>query len=211
MATKWGEVKGGDTVAVFGCGPVGLMAIKSAWLKGAARVIALDIEDYRLNIAKSVCSAEIINVKDNEYWLEEIRQMTGGRGTDVAIDAVGMEADRSFLDRVATVIRFEKGTINALRMCLSAVRRGGIVSVVGVYGYPYDNFPWHQIFEKGLTIRAGQAPVHSVIDELESWVIEGKVRLDDIISHRLPLSQASHAYEIFNEKKDNCVKVVLKP
>jgi S-(hydroxymethyl)glutathione dehydrogenase/alcohol dehydrogenase len=210
-AVKWGEIKGGETVAVFGCGPVGLMAIKSAWLMGAERVIAFDIEDYRLNIAKSVCSAEIINVKDNENWLEEIRNMTGGRGADVVIDAVGMEADRSFLDRVASVIRFEKGTINALRMALSAVRRGGIVSVVGVYGYPYDNFPWHQIFDKGLTIKAGQAPVHAFIDELVQWVEDGKIKLDDIISHRLPLSEVSHAYDIFNEKKDNCVKVVLKP
>jgi S-(hydroxymethyl)glutathione dehydrogenase / alcohol dehydrogenase len=210
-AVKWGDLKGGETVAVFGCGPVGLMAIKAAWLMGAGRVIALDIEDYRLNIAKSVCSAEIINVKDNDGWLEEIRQATGGRGADVVIDAVGMEADRSFLDRVASVIRLEKGTINALRMCLSAVRRGGIVSVVGVYGYPYDNFPWHQIFDKGLTIRAGQAPVQAFIDELVGWVEEGKIKLDDIISHRLPLSQASHAYDIFNDKKDNCVKVVLKP
>jgi S-(hydroxymethyl)glutathione dehydrogenase / alcohol dehydrogenase len=210
-AVKWGELKGGETVAVFGCGPVGLMAIKCAWLMGAERVIALDIEDYRLTMARSVCSADIINVKDNDGWLEEIRQITGGRGADVVIDAVGMEADRSFLDRVASVIRFEKGTINALRMALSAVRRGGTVSVVGVYGYPYDNFPWHQIFDKGLTIRAGQAPVQAFIDELVQWVEQGKIKLDDIITHTIPLSQAAHGYEIFNEKKDNCVKVVLKP
>ena len=105
----------------------------------------------------------------------------------------------------------EKGTINALRMCLSAVRRGGTVSVVGVYGYPYDNFPWHQIFDKGLTIRAGQAPAHTYIDELSRWVEDGKIKLDDIITHRLPLSQAAHAYDIFNKKQDNCVKVILKP
>jgi S-(hydroxymethyl)glutathione dehydrogenase / alcohol dehydrogenase len=105
----------------------------------------------------------------------------------------------------------EKGTINALKMCLSAVRRGGFVSVVGVYGYPYDNFPWYQIFEKGIGIRAGQAPVHTYIDELESYVVDGKVKLDDIITHKLPLSEAAHAYQIFNDKKDDCVKVVLKP
>lgn len=210
-AVDWGEVKGGETVAVFGCGPVGLMAMKVAWLRGAARVIAFDIEDYRLKMAATVCSAEVINVKDNENWLQELRGMTNGRGADVVIDAVGMEADRTFLDRVASVVRFGKGTINALRMALSAVRRGGIVSVVGVYGYPYDNFPWHQIFDKGLTVRAGQAPVHKYIDELLKYLEDGKIRLDDIITHRLPLSEASHGYNIFNEKKDDCVKVVLKP
>jgi S-(hydroxymethyl)glutathione dehydrogenase/alcohol dehydrogenase len=210
-AIDWAGVKGGETVAVFGCGPVGLMAMKSAWLRGAKRVIGLDIEDYRLVKAKQVCAAETINVKDNKDAIEEIRSMTNGRGADVVVDAVGMEADRSFLDRVASVIRLEKGTINALRMCLSAVRRGGFVSVVGVYGYPYDNFPWYQIFEKGLTIRAGQVPVQAYIDELESYVLDGKIRLDDVISHKLPLSQAAHAYEIFNDKKDDCVKCVLKP
>jgi alcohol dehydrogenase len=96
-------------------------------------------------------------------------------------------------------------------MALSAVRRGGFVSVVGVYGYPYDNFPWHQIFEKGLTVRAGQVPVQAYIDELASHVIDGKIRLDDVISHKLPLSEAAHAYKIFNDKKDDCVKCILKP
>lgn len=210
-AVEWGGVKGGETVAVFGCGPVGLMAMKVAWLKGASKVIALDIEDYRLTMAKNVCSAEIINIKDNDTAIEEIRNMTNGRGADVVIDAVGMEADRSFLDRVASVIRFEKGTINALRMCFSAVRRGGTVSVVGVYGYPYDNFPLHQIFDKGLTIRTGQAHAQAHVDELQSWVEQGKIRLDDIITHTLPLSEAPRAYDVFNKKEDNCVKVVLKP
>ena len=104
-----------------------------------------------------------------------------------------------------------KGTINALRMCFSAVRRGGIVSVVGVYGTPFDNFPWHQIFDKGLTIKTGQAPVQFFVDELYGWVDQGKIVLDDIITHTLPLEQASYAYDIFNKKEDNCVKVVLKP
>jgi S-(hydroxymethyl)glutathione dehydrogenase/alcohol dehydrogenase len=122
-----------------------------------------------------------------------------------------MEADRSILDRVASVIHMEKGTINALKMCLSAVRRGGTVSILGVYGYPYDNFPISQIFDKGITIRSGQAPVHKYIDTLIKLVEERKIKLDDIITHRLPLDQAEHAYKIFNDKEDNCVKVVLKP
>lgn len=211
-AVENANIKGGETVAVFGSGPVGLMAQKAAWLKGAGRVIAIDIEHYRLDMAKRVCNSEIINVKDaREDTIAQIRDMTGGRGADVCIDAVGMEADRSFLDRVASVIRFEKGTINALRMCLSAVRRGGTVSVVGVYGYPYDNFPLGQLFDKGIKLVGGQARVQVYIDELMQLVAERKISLDDIISHRLPLKDVPHAYEIFNEKKDNCVKVILTP
>ncbi len=209
---NWAGVKGGETVAVFGCGPVGLMAMKSAWLRGAKRVIGLDIQQYRLDMAKKAAQAETILVKDDgEDAIKMIREMTGGRGADVVIDAVGMEADRDFLDRVKSVIRLEKGTINALRMCLSAVRRGGHVSVLGVYGYPYDNFPLHQLFNKGIHMHLGQAPAHKYIDQLSKWIEEGKLKTDDIITHRLPLTKAAHGYDIFNKKEDNCVKVVLKP
>lgn len=207
---EWANLKGGETVAVFGCGPVGLMAQKTAWLKGASRVIGLDVEDYRLKTAKEVCKSETINAKDS-HAIQKIREMTGGRGADVVVDAVGMEADRSLLDRVASVVRLEKGTINALRMCLDAVRRGGMVSIVGVYGMNYDNFPLAQIFEKGLTLRAGQVTVQKYIDHLITLVREEKIILNDIISHRLPLEDAERAYTIFNKKEDNCVKVVLKP
>lgn len=209
-AIDWANVKGGETVAVFGCGPVGLMAQKVAWLKGASRVIGLDLLDYRLEMARRVCKSETINIKDKN-WLEFLRDMTKGRGADVCVDAAGMEADRSFLDKAASIIRVEKGTINALKMACSAARRGGFISIVGVYGYNYDNFPIAQIFDKGLTLKAGQAPVHNYIDELIQWVVDGKIKLDDIITHRLPLSKAAYAYDIFNNKEDNCVKVVLKP
>lgn len=209
-AIDWAGVKGGETVAVFGCGPVGLMAQKSAWLRGAKRVIGLDLEDYRLEIARTTCKSEVINIKKTDP-VQAIREMTGGRGADVVVDAVGMEADKDIIDRVKSVINFEKGTINALKMCLSAVRRGGFVSVVGVYGVPYDNFPWGQIFDKGLRLAAGQAPAHKYIDELLALIENKTIKADDIISHVLPLDQASHAYDIFNKKKDNCVKVVLKP
>ncbi|HEX3006524.1 MAG TPA: zinc-dependent alcohol dehydrogenase [Bacteroidales bacterium] len=209
-AVDWAGIKGGETVAVFGCGPVGLMAQKVAWARGASRVFALDLLDYRLEMAMKACNSETINIKENDA-IEVLRNLNQGRGPDVCIDAVGMEADRSFLDKAASIIRFEKGTINALRMACSSVRRGGFVSIVGVYGYNYDNFPIAQIFDKGLTIRAGQAPVQAYIDELVSWVVNGKIKLDDIITHKLPLSEASHAYDIFNNKEDNCVKVILKP
>ena len=207
----WAQMQGGETVAVFGCGPVGLMTQKVAWLKGASKVIALDVEDYRLSMSKKICNTETINAKNKKSAIERIRELTNGRGADVCVDAVGMEADRSLLDRMASVVHLEKGTINALKMCLSAVRRGGTVSILGVYGNPYDNFPISQIFDKAITIRCGQAPVHKYIDMLFNLVKEKRVILDDIITHRLPLEEAEHAYKIFNDKKDKCVKVVLKP
>lgn len=207
----WAQMKGGETVAVFGCGPVGLMAQKVAWLKGASKVIALDVEEYRLEMSKKVANTETINAVFRKDAVEQVRELTGGRGADICVDAVGMEADRSLLDKAANIIRMEKGSINALKMCFSAVRRGGTVSILGVYGYPYDNFPISQIFDKGITIRSGQAPVHNYIDMLMKLVQDRKIVLDDIITHRLPLDQAEHAYQIFNNKEDGCVKVVLKP
>ena len=207
---EWAGVKGGETVAVFGCGPVGLMAQKCAWIRGAERVIGLDIEPYRLEMAERSAKAEVIDAKESDP-VEAIRALTDGRGADVCIDAVGMEAERSLLDKAKNVLHMEMGTINVLRMCFSAVRRGGAVSILGVYGMPYDNFPIGQIFDKGLKIYSGQALVHRYIDELISWLENDRIRLNDIITHRLPLAEAPHGYEIFNEKKDNCVKIVLSP
>jgi S-(hydroxymethyl)glutathione dehydrogenase/alcohol dehydrogenase len=209
-AIDWAQLKGGESVAVFGCGPVGLMAQKAAWLKGASQVIALDVQDYRLEMSRGLHKTEVINAND-KHAVDKIRKLTGGRGADVCVDAVGMEADHSMWDKVGNIFHLQMGYINALLMAFDAVRRGGTVSIVGVYGYPYDNFPLHQIFDKGLHIFSGQAPVHKYIDQLIELVVAGKVKLNDIITHRLPLSDAPKAYEIFNEKKDNCVKVVLKP
>jgi alcohol dehydrogenase len=127
------------------------------------------------------------------------------------VDAVGYEPERDVLDRVKAVVNFEKGSMKVLEDCFRAVRRNGTVTIVGVYASPYDNFPVHRMFDKGITIRQGQAPVHRYIDHLIALVANGKVVLDDIISHTLPLSEAAHAYQIFNKKEDDCVKVVLKP
>jgi S-(hydroxymethyl)glutathione dehydrogenase/alcohol dehydrogenase len=209
-AIDWAKLKGGETVAIFGSGPVGLMAQKAAWLKGAGRVIAVDILDYRLAKAREVNNVEIINAH-NQDPIEVIRQMTNGRGADVCVDAVGLEADRSFLDKVKAAINFEKGTIGVLENCIKAVRRGGTVTVVGVYGTPFDNFPIHRIFDKGIIMQFGQAPVHKYIDELVGLVENGKVVLNDILTHTLPLSRVTEAYDMFKKKEDNCVKVILKP
>lgn len=206
----WAGVKGGETVAVFGCGPVGIMAQKSAWLRGAKRVIGVDIQEYRLATARRTANAEPINA-DTTDAVEAIRDMTGGRGADVCVDAVGMEADRSIAHKLGNIWRGEVGSIKGLKLCISAVRRGGWVTVLGVYGVPYDNFPLGQIFDKGILMAFGQAPAQKHIDTLIGHLERREIKLDDIISHRLPLAEAPHGYEIFNEKKDECVKVVLKP
>lgn len=212
-AIDWAEPRGGETVAVFGCGPVGLMAQKVAWLRGASRVIGIDIQPYRLDAARRTARSETLNaaeMKETEV-VQAIRDLTEGRGADICVDAVGMEADRNLLDKLSNVVHAQAGSIKALKTAISAVRRGGRVIVVGVYGMPYDNFPLGQIFDKGIAMRFGQSTPQRDIDELLTWVEQGKVRLDDIISHTLPLAEAPHGYEIFDKKEDGCVKVVLKP
>jgi S-(hydroxymethyl)glutathione dehydrogenase / alcohol dehydrogenase len=209
-ACEWGKIKDGDVVVVFGCGPVGIMAMKSAWLHGAGRVIGVDIYEYRLAKARETAKVETINGAEMDP-IEIIREMTGGYGADVCIDAVGMEADRSTLESIKNVFQMQQGSIKVLENCFDAVRRGGNVSIVGVYGYPYSNFPLQKMFEKNIQVRGGQAWVQNYIDHLLALQQQGKVVLDDIITHTVPLSEASKMYEIFNEKKDNCVKVVLKP
>ena len=208
-AIDWANLQGGETVAVFGCGPVGLMAMKSAWLKGAKRVIGIDHEEYRLEKARKTANAETIN--SSQDVVSMIREMTQGRGADVCVDAVGMEAHRNILEKANAAVHGEVGTMKVIQNACSAVKRGGIVTVVGVYGVDYSHFPLAQMFDKGLTLKMGQAPVHKYIDHLEKLVEEKKVILDDIITHTLPLAEAEKGYQIFNDKKDNCVKVVLKP
>ncbi|MCA8831530.1 zinc-dependent alcohol dehydrogenase [Hymenobacter pini] len=207
----WGNVQGGEIVAIFGSGPVGIMAAKSAWLRGAARVIIVDTLQYRLDKARQSARVETILWENAKDVVEQIREMSGGRGADVCVEAVGFEPDRSLLDRAKAVVNFEKGSPKVLEACMSAVRRGGTVSVLGVYTTPFDNFPISQFFDKGIHLIGGQAPAQKHIDKLLQYVIDGKVVLDDIITHRLPLSEAAHGYDIFRHKKDNCVKVVLKP
>lgn len=208
----WGALKGGETVAIFGAGPVGIMAAKSAWLRSAGRVIVIDTVQYRLDKAAATAQCETILWQDGaKDVISQIRAATHGRGADLCVDAVGFEPDRNLLDKAKAVINFEKGSVKVLEACMSAVRRGGTVSVLGVYPALYDNFPVGQFFDKGIILKGGQAPAQKHIDKLLKYVQEGKVKLDDIITHRLPLTQIEHAYEIFKKKEDNCVKVVLDP
>lgn len=207
---EWGNLKGGETVAIFGSGPVGLMAQKSAWIQGAGRVIAIDPVPYRLERAKRVNNVETLNPNEVDV-VDVIRSMTEGRGADLCVDAVGMEAQRTVLDKAKAAFNLEKGTDSVLETCFRAVRRGGMVTVVGVYGTPFDNYPLGRIFDKGLQVRYGQSQVHKNIDYLLDLVVQGKVVLDDIISHVLPLADISRGYDIFKNKEDDCTKVILKP
>jgi len=208
-AAKWCGLECGETVAVFGCGPVGLMAIKSAKLQGASRVIAVDVLEYRLALARKISGCETLNY-DKVDVVEALREMTEGRGPDACIDAVGMEAEHGYLESAANVLRAQVGTIKVLKTAMRAVRRGGRISCVGVYGADVD-FPLGQLFDKGLLIRGGQAPAHKYIDELMGLVSEGKITAADIVTHRWPLEEGPKLFDIFNDKKDGCVKTLLKP
>lgn len=207
---RWAELKPGETVAVIGCGPVGLMALKLARMMGAAQTIGVDILPYRLETACRTAAAEVVNASEADP-IERIRELTQGRGADVVIEAVGMEVDRSLLQKIANVAHLQRGSITAVELAFRAARRSGRVSILGVYGTTYDNFPLGQWIDKGLRVQCGQATVHNFIDELMEMVVSGKFAADDIITHRLPLDQAPNGYSIFNKKQENCTKVVLNP
>lgn len=209
-AAEWCEIQAGDTVAVFGCGPVGLMAMKAARLMGAEQIIAVDPLEYRRKLASRVARAIPVDPGRSDA-VEEIRRLTGGRGADAAIDAVGLEAEHGPVQSLANVAHLTVGSINALKAAISAARRGGAVSVIGVYAAPPRDFPLDILFDKGLRLRCGQAPVQPKIDMLMGLVAEGKLGAKDIVTHRLKLSDGPAAYKMFNDKKDGVVKVILKP
>ena len=214
MAAENCNIQPGDTVAVWGCGPVGQFAIKSAFLLGAERVIAIDRIPERLQMAKEQCGAEIINYEEVDAG-EAVKEMTGGRGPDSCIDAVGMEAHgtdaMALYDKAKQAVRLETDRPTALRQVLLACRKGGHVSLAGVYGGFLDKIPFGAAFNKGLTMKMGQTHVHRYVQPLLELIEQGQVDPSFVITHKLSLDQASHGYEIFKNKKDNCIKVVLKP
>jgi S-(hydroxymethyl)glutathione dehydrogenase/alcohol dehydrogenase len=204
------ELKGGETVAVFGCGPVGLMAMKAARLQGAGRVIAVDVVNYRREAARSVAGAELVD-PDAGDPVETIRRMTDGRGADACIDAVGMEAEHGFRETFSNVLHLQVGTSRVLRTAIAAARRGGAVSVIGMYEAHSGDFPLNEVLEKGLRLHGGLAPVHACIDKLLDLVAAGRLSAEDLVTHRLPLYEGPDAYRVFNNKSDECLKIVLKP
>jgi S-(hydroxymethyl)glutathione dehydrogenase / alcohol dehydrogenase len=209
-AAEWCELKGGETVAVFGCGPVGLAAMKSARLQGADRILAVDVAPYRREAARRLAGAEPVDT-GAEGAVETIRRMTGGRGADACIDAAGMEAEHGLRESVSNVLHLQVGTIQVLRAAIGAVRRGGVVSVIGAYASPAADFPIDEVFEKGLRLRGGLAPVQARIDKLLELVGAGLITGDDLVTHRLPLGEGPDAYRVCNDKSDECLKMILRP
>jgi threonine dehydrogenase-like Zn-dependent dehydrogenase len=214
MAAENCDIEPGDTVAVWGCGPVGQFAIKSAYMLGAERVIAIDQVPERLRLAELEGKAETLDFAD-EYIFDKLKEMTGGRGPDRCIDAVGMEAHGTspdaLLDRVKAAAFLATDRPHALRQAIDACRKGGTVSVPGVYGGFVDKFPMGAVVNKALTIKSGQTHMHKYMRPLLERIQNGEIDPSFIITHRLPLEEAPHGYEIFKHKEDNCIKVVLKP
>lgn len=203
-------VKDGDTVVVFGCGPVGLLAQKFSWLKGAKRVIAVDYIDYRLQHAKKHNNVETVNFEQHEHTGEYLKELTKG-GADVVIDAVGMDGKMTPMEYVGTGLKLQGGSLSPLVMATQAVRKGGTIQVTGVYGGRYNAFPLGDIFQRNVNLRTGQAPVIHYMPFLHDLFSEGKVNPSDIVTHVLPLSEAEKGYEYFDTRTDNCIKVILKP
>lgn len=214
MAAENCNIQPGDTVAVWGCGPVGQFAIKSAYMLGADRVIAIDRIPERLQMAKEQCKAEVLNYEELDVG-EALKEMTGGRGPDSCIDAVGMEAHgtdaMAFYDKAKQAVRLETDRPTALRQVLVACRKGGHVSLAGVYGGFLDKVPMGAAFNKGLTFKMGQTHVHRYLRPLLERVQNGDIDPSFVITHKMSLQDAPTGYEIFKHKKDNCIKVVLKP
>ena len=213
MAAENADIEEGDTVAVWGCGPVGQFAIRSAYMLGAARVIAIDRFPERLQMAKQG-KAEVINYEEVDAG-EALKEMTGGRGPDRCIDAVGMEAHgtdaMAFYDEVKKGVKLETGSPTALRQAIVACRKGGTVSIPGVYGGFVDKVPLGAIVNKALTLRSGQTHVQRYLQPLLERIQQGDIDPSFVISHHMSIDEAPRGYKIFRDKEDNCTKVVLKP
>jgi S-(hydroxymethyl)glutathione dehydrogenase/alcohol dehydrogenase len=205
-----GGVKPGDTVVVLGCGPVGLLAQKWAAFKGAKRIIAVDYINYRLEHAKKYNGVEVLNFQDYDNTGEYIKEITHG-GADVVIDCVGMDGKMTVVEMVETALKLQGGSKSAIEIATQAVRKCGTVVLVGVYGMRYNNFPLGDFFARNITLKMGQCPAHAYVIPILDLIKSGRFDATDIITHKLPLDKGEHAYEIFDEKMDNCIKVVLKP
>jgi threonine dehydrogenase-like Zn-dependent dehydrogenase len=217
MGAELCDIRGGEVIAVFGAGPVGQFAIASAVMLGAEQVIAVDSLEYRLEMARNRAGATAtINFSEDPDVVEQLKEMTGGRGPDAVIDAVGMEAAHGHgalhaLERVKQAGRSETDRGHALRDAILACRPGGTVSVMGVYGGVMDKFPTGALMNKGLQLRTGQCHVQRYLEPLYERIRSGDIDPSFIVTHELGLDDAPNAYETFKHKEDDCVKVVLKP
>lgn len=203
-----------ETVAVFGCGPVGQFTIKSLFLLGAKRVIAIDKVPERLKMAEE-SGAETVNADEDKDIVQKLKDMTDGKGPDAVVDAVGMEASGAdatdLYDKAKQAIKLETDRPIVLRLAIQACRKGGVVSIPGVYGGFVDKIPMGAFMNKALTAYTGQTHVQRYLPTLYDLITSGKIDPEFVITHRLPLEEAPDAYKIFRDKKDNCIKVVLDP
>jgi len=214
MAAEACEIKPGAVVAVWGCGPVGLFAIQSAYLLGAERVIGIDRFPERLRMAREKVKAETLDYEEVDV-ATALKEMTGGRGPDACIDAVGMEAHgMGFMgayDRVKQALAVETDRPIALRQALMACRNGGVVSIPGVYGGFLDKVPMGSVMNRSLTIKTGQTHVQRYMKPLLDRIQKGEIDPTFVITHTLPLDDAPYGFDIFCNKQNDCIKVVLKP
>lgn len=203
-------VKVNDTVVVLGCGPIGLMAQRFAWIKGAKRVIAVDCVPYRLTHAERINHVETVNFEAVENTGQHIKAMTNG-GANVVIDCVGMDGKKTPLELEEQKVGQVGGTLSAINIAMNAVKKFGTIQLTGVYGWKYNDFMLGTLWERNITLKMGQAPVIHYMPMLYQKIMNKELNPAQIITHRLPLEDASRAYTMFNDKQDNCVKVVLKP
>jgi len=214
MAAERCGIRRGDTVAVWGCGPVGQFAIKSAFLLGAERVIAIDRYPERLDMASAHGRAQVLNYEEVDV-LDALRALTGGQGPDACIDAVGLEAHGTTLDAwydlVKTSLYLATDRLHALRQAIAACRKGGTVSIPGVYGGWLDKFPLGAAFAKGLTLKMGQTHVHKYMPMLLERIERGEIDPSFIVTHQVSLDDAPRMYQTFRDKQDECIKVVMTP
>jgi threonine dehydrogenase-like Zn-dependent dehydrogenase len=214
MAAEACDIKRGDTIAVWGCGPVGQFAIKSAFLLGAERVFAIDRFPERLRMAREKAGAQTLNYEEVDV-LETLKEVTGGRGPDSCIDAVGMEAHSPGIsyayDRAKQALMLETDRPIALRQAIMACRNGGIVSIAGVYGGLLDKMPFGSLMNRSLTIKTGQTHVQHYLRPLLDRIADGEIDPSFVITHRLSLQDAPRGYDMFLNKQDECIKIVMNP
>lgn len=216
LPTAWQAVTNanitkGSTVAIYGAGPVGLLSAACAKMLGAEQIFVVDHNDYRLQYAKDTYGAIPVNFDKVDAAEFIIEQTKGHRGVDGVIDAIGFEAKGSMLETIMTNLKIEGSSGAALRQCIAAVRRGGVVSVPGVYAGPIHGFLFGDAFDKGLTFKMGQTHVHKYLPQLLEYIENGDLSPEAIITHRMNLSDAAKGYEIFEKREEECRKVILTP
>lgn len=212
QAAEMGNIKEGDTVVVFGAGPIGFFAAKSAWLMGAGRVIMIDHIDFRLDFVRKHTQAEVYNFSEFKDIVLHIKKITDFLGADVCIDAVGAEADGSFMQTITGVkLPLQAGSATALNWAIDSARKGGTVSVIGVYGPTFNFVSMGNVLNKGLRINANQASVKRHLPKLIEHIKAKHLNPKEVITHRMPLEEVAEGYHIFSSKLDHCIKTVLIP